>query len=131
MNTFKYIRAKLNALITKTKRNYYRDKFNQIIGDSRQVYKILNDIRGINNKSEIVPKLKDSNDTELPPNEIVEKFNMHFTNIGCDIQKSVKNSELKTFASESQSMFLIEVTEKDFLISLIRLITKKAQAMIS
>ena len=60
---------------------------------------MLNDIRGINNKSEIVPELKDSNDTELPANEIVEKFNLHFTNIGCEIQKSVKNSELKLFAS--------------------------------
>ena len=38
---------------------------------------------------------------------------MHFTNIGCEIQKTVQNSELKTFASESQSMFLFEVTEKE------------------
>ena len=38
---------------------------------------------------------------------------MHFTNIDCEIQKIVKNSELKTFASENQSMFLIEVTEKE------------------
>ena len=112
-NTLKYLRLKLNALITKTKRNYYRDKFNQTIGDSRQVYTLLNDIRGINNKSEIVPKLKDSNDTGLPANEIFEKFNMHFTNIGCEIQNSVQKSELKTFASESQSMFLFEVTEKE------------------
>ena len=94
LNTFKYLRAKLSALITKTKRNYYRDKFNQSIGDSRQVYKLLNDIRGINNKSEVVPKLKDSNDTDLTANEIVEKFNMHFTNIGGEIQKNVQNSEL-------------------------------------
>ena len=112
LNTFKYLRAKIHDLITKTKRNYYRDKLNQSIGDSRQVYKSSNDIRGINNKSEILPKRKDSNDTELPANEIVETFIMHFTNIVCDIQKSVKNSELKTFASENQSMFLIEFTEK-------------------
>ena len=113
MNTFKYLRAKLNALITKTKRNYYRDKFNQSIGDSRQVYKLLNDIRGMNNKSEIVPKRKDSNDTDLRAIEIVENFNMHFTNIGCEIQKNVQNSKLKTSVSESQSMFKFEVTEKE------------------
>ena len=112
LNTFKYLRAKLNALITKTNRNYYRDKFNQSIGDSRQVYILLIDIRGINNKSEMVPTLKDSNDTDLAASEIVEKFNMHFPNIGCEIQKNVQNSELKTFASEIQSMFLFEVTEK-------------------
>ena len=66
LNTSKYLKANLNALISKTKRNYYRDKFNQSIGESRQVCKILNDIRGISNKSEIVPELIDSNDTELP-----------------------------------------------------------------
>ena len=75
------------------------------------MYKLLNDIRRINNKSEIVPKQKDSNDTDLTANEIVEKFNMHFTNIGCQIQKNAQNSELKTFASGSQSMFLFEDTE--------------------
>ena len=37
---------------------------------------------------------------------------MHFTNIGCEIQKNVQNSELKTFASASQSLFLFEVTEE-------------------
>ena len=38
LNTSKYLWAKLNALISKTKRIYYRDKFNQSIGESRLVY---------------------------------------------------------------------------------------------
>ena len=37
---------------------------------------------------------------------------MHFTNIGYDIQ-SVKNSEIKTIAPESPSMFLFEVKETE------------------
>ena len=62
ISTLKYRRAKINALTTRSSENT-KDKFKQSLGDSRQVNKLINDVRGINNKSfprEIVPARKDS-----------------------------------------------------------------------
>ena len=58
------------------------------------MFKLLNDKRGINNKSAIASKLRDSNGTDLQAKK-AGKANMKFANIGNEIQKSVKNGEIK------------------------------------
>ena len=75
------------------------------------MFKLLNDNRGINNKSAIASKLRDSNGTDLQAKK-AGKANMNFANIGNEIQKSVKNGEIKKLPLKI-SLFLFEVTETD------------------
>ena len=66
---------------TKSKKNYYYNKFNNCIGDSRQVFKISNEIIGKCPRSGNVPLLKNG-DLGIDKNqEIANHLNDHFAKI--------------------------------------------------
>ena len=48
---FKVLRDKFGKSVKKAKKDFYKQKFESCIGDSRQTYKLLNDIKGITRKS--------------------------------------------------------------------------------
>ena len=45
------LRSTFEAELKKSKKHFYTEKFKYCSGDSRQVYKLLNDIKGSNNKT--------------------------------------------------------------------------------
>ena len=45
LSKFKAARAKVEQLIKKKKKEFYLEKFNKCIGDSRQVYRFLNELK--------------------------------------------------------------------------------------
>ena len=58
LQTFRSLRDRFEKEIKLSKENYYWNKFKNCIGDSRQTYKILNDISGKSNKNSKIPPLQ-------------------------------------------------------------------------
>ena len=83
-NKFKLLRDKFEKSVKKAKKDFYRQKFESCIGDSRQTYKLLNDIKGSTRKSSKVPALNSCNARFSDPSstDIAEEFNTFFTNVG-------------------------------------------------
>ena len=50
-NKFQKLRSTFEAELKKSKKPFYTEKFKYSIGDSRQVYKLLNDIKSSNNNT--------------------------------------------------------------------------------
>ena len=95
----------------KSKKQFYTENFKYCIGDSRQVYKLLNDIKGSNNNTKIAAlnNCKDSS-------EIAHKFNEYFTGIANELRKSLPYAPCSTeLETVRQSMFQREVSMAELL----------------
>ena len=88
------------------------EKFKYCIGDSRQVHKLLNDIKGSNNNTKIAA-LNNSTDSS----EIAHKFSHeYFTGIANELQKSFPNAPCSTEPETvHHSMFLRKVSMAELL----------------
>ena len=108
-------RSKVEKLVELSRRNYYYNRFNNCIGDSRQVFKILNEIIGKCPRSGNVPLLKNG-DLEIDNNqEIANHLNDHFANIASKLLASLPSDSRESHETYSKynapkSMFLHKVT---------------------
>ena len=93
---FKLLRNKFEKNVKKAKKEFYRTKFESCIGDSRQTYKLLNDIKGTNRKNAQVPALNTCNARSTDPGsaDIAEEFNTFFTNVGPKLKENIKDVPL-------------------------------------
>ena len=57
LEKFKALRTKVEKTIKAKKNSYYEQKFSKCIGDSKQVYKFLNELKGVSSKNSKVPYL--------------------------------------------------------------------------
>ena len=64
---FKLLRNKFETCVKKAKKDFYRQKFESCMGDSRQTYKLINDIKETNRKSSQVPALNSCKNVALIP----------------------------------------------------------------
>ena len=80
MENFKNLRFKLEKEIKVAKRKFYRNKFSACIGDSRQTYKLLNDLSGKNIYDANVPILESCQQHSVTPStfDVAERFNVFF-----------------------------------------------------
>ena len=83
-------------------------KFKSCIGDSRQTYKLLNDIKGTTRKSSQVPALNTCNARCKDPSsaDIAEEFNTFFTNVGPKLKENIKDVPLPKMDEVNHSMYL-------------------------
>ena len=93
-------------------KDFYRQKFESCIGDSRQTYKLLNDIKGNTRKSSKVPALKSCNARSSDPSsaDIAEEFNTFFTNVGPNLKENIKHVPLPKMDEVNHSMYLKPIT---------------------
>ena len=60
LEKFKALRTKVEKTIIAKKNSFYEQKFSKCIGDSKQVYKFLNELKGVTIKNSKVPyQIKD------------------------------------------------------------------------
>ena len=87
---FKLLRDKFGKSVKKAKKEYAQ-KFESCIGDSRQTYKLLSDIKGTTRKSSQVPALEKCNARCTDPSsaDIAEEFNTFFTNVGPKLKENI------------------------------------------
>ena len=94
-NRFKKYRNKLNALIKKSKKDYYDGRFNTFKNDMRKTWQTINNIIGKGNKSSTQSKLLNKEGHYITdPQSIANEFNDYFVNIGPKLASTISsNSE--------------------------------------
>ena len=92
LSKFKAARAKVEQLIKKKKKEFYLEKFNKCIGDSRQIYRFLNELKGIKGKKCSVPVLVENGQRLDEPKQIAMKLNKFFAEVGPKLRSALKNT---------------------------------------
>ena len=115
LNYFKRLRAKFENLVKNAKKEFYANRFESCIGDSRQTYKLLNDLSGKSQVSRNIPILKSSNGLIATNDEIANSFNDYFADIGKKIASKIPSAPLKSIKCNNKSMFLYKTTEEEVL----------------
>ena len=98
--------------VKKLKKIFYTQKFDSCIGDLRQTYKLLNDIKGTTRKSSEVPALNTCNARCTDPSsaDIAEEFNTFFTSVGPKLKYNIKHVPLTKMDEVNHSMYLKPIT---------------------
>ena len=109
---FKLLRNKFETCVKKAKKDFYRQIFESCMGDSRQTYKLINDIKGTNRKSSQVPALNSCSErcTDSSRADIAEQFNTFFTNVGPKLKEKIKHVPLPEMNEVNHSMYLKPIT---------------------
>ena len=83
-----------------------------MFGDSRQTYKLINDLKGSNRKSSQVPALNSCSARCTDPSsvDIAEEFNSYFTNVGPKLKENIKHVPLPKMDEVNHSMYLKPIT---------------------
>ena len=97
-NRFKKYRNKLNALIKKSKKDYYDGRFNTFKNDMRKTWQTINNIIGKGNKSSTQSKLLNKEGHYITdPQSIANEFNDYFVNIGPKLASTISNSSKTSY----------------------------------
>ena len=108
---------KYTNAIRNTKKIFYSQKFLNVQGNSSGTWKLINNI--LNNKSPVLPEtidFKDDDGSIYSQEEVAEKFNQYFVNIGKNLSSGFGNDiSINKFLKGSymKSFFLNPVTEKE------------------
>ena len=86
-NNFHIKRKNVEIMIRKLKKEYYFKRFNNCIGDSRQVFKLLKEINGKEKRSSKVPTIQLEGTNVSDPHTISNAFNDYFATIGLKLAK--------------------------------------------
>ena len=121
-NRQKYIKYKnkLNHIIKLSKKTYYQEQLIKHKQNPKMMWKTLNELLNKPTKNTKLSKTfleSNSSNTIIEPEEIVNKFNDYFTNIGPNLAKKIKcndndNFEKSLKGSYQSSFFLNAVTQK-------------------
>ena len=109
---FKLLRSQFEKEVKQSKKEFYWNKFKNCIRDSRQTYKLLNDISGKNIKSNKIPPLKSCLEMKEKPTDadIANKFNTFFTTVGTMLKNEVPNADIQVVVNNPFSIFLYQVS---------------------
>ena len=115
LKKFRELRDNFELAVKKSKKKFYWDKFKACIGDSRQTYKLLNDLRGSSSDAQTVPALTSCLQRQSEPTaeDTADKFNHYFTTIAKDIKAALPETALPVLPSVEKSMFLYEVSNAE------------------
>ena len=95
LKVFKDLRNTFQKTLETTKKQFYLNKFKSCVGDSRQTYKLLNEIKGEQKNANSVPYLDvlQADDNEPSQIDIAEAFNDHFTNTAKNVIRNLPPSK--------------------------------------
>ena len=85
LEKFQKIRNRLQNEIKTAKKKFYSDKFLNCIGDSRQTYKVINDIIGKSIQNVTVPFADSLKSKTVSSQDLAESFNDFFSRLGTDV----------------------------------------------
>ena len=86
---YKIYRNKLNKLIKVVERDYYQDKFLYSATNIKKNWQIIKTILNKGNDSVITKSFKSGSTIIIDKNEIVNKFNKYFSNIGPSLAATI------------------------------------------
>ena len=110
-------RNQLNRVITSSRSEYYRKRFEDNQNDAKKTWNLINRITNRNNRKQTVKKLM-NNDTIVTDNhEIGSIFNNFFTSIGSDLSNALPPSDVRfeTYLDSPcvRSFFFFQVTPSE------------------
>ena len=117
LKVFKDLRNTFQKTLETTKKQFYLNKFKSCVGDSRQTYKLLNEIKAEQKNASSVPYLDvlQVDNNEPSQMDIAEAFNDHFTSVAKDIIRTLPPSEEIKISRVDKSMFLFPANEQEIL----------------
>ena len=120
LQKFKAYKNKLNTLIRKSKRKYFFNKFEKVKNNMKQTWQTINDIMGRGKKQPKQNKFKDKQGKFVTnPQDISNKFNDFFVNIGPKLAKNIQNTGKNYFdylqSPLSTSMYMKPVVEMEII----------------
>lgn len=84
----------LSRVKERSKIMYYKKSFNDIKNNSKKTWKMINNIVTLKPKSNLTPKLiMDNNNAYTNPEEIANKFNHFFRNVGPNLAKNIPKAQ--------------------------------------
>ena len=109
-NRFTHQRKKFKILFRKTKKDFYYNKFNNCIEDSREVLLSFNEITGKNTNASGVSAINDEGKKNISDaTEIPNSFNQFSTSIGSKLADDIEIIDINFCCeSASQSMYLAD-----------------------
>jgi hypothetical protein len=118
-NKDRYIayRNRLKGLLLKAEKSFYSDKFKSISGNIKETWKLLGTILNSNQHNDFANSFIVDGIDILDKNEIVEKFNDYFLNIGSRLAATIPNSStnfstyLRSSTLNSFCLFPIDAAE--------------------
>ena len=117
-NTYKRYKNKLNHIIKGAKKKYYEEQLISYKGNSKLLWKTLNNIMNKQKSNRILPNefIGSNNENVLSnPYIIANKFNDYFVNVGPGIASKIPNCERKFeeyLKNNYKDSFFLEPTTK-------------------
>jgi len=95
----------LNSLVRKSKQMYYQDKLKKYKSDSKQIWKVINEIIGKSSKQmNKINKITNKDDIVIESDtEICNEFNDFFVNVGNNLEIEHIHSDTVNFNDKNQS----------------------------
>ena len=115
LNKFQNIRIRLEKSTKKAKKTYYKKKFENCIGDSRQIFNLLNELNGKTLINTTIPQLYScvlSSDSNPSAFEVAEKFKKFFVDVGKNIKHSIPAEQIIYPKDIEMSIRLSSLSEK-------------------
>lgn len=106
LQRFQLLREKFERYIKMSKKAYFSRMFQSSIGDSRQTYKLLNDLNGKNICNRNAPRLADCKKENPTDEDIANCFNKYFVEIGQSISDKIPASDEIKLEDQQQSIFM-------------------------
>jgi hypothetical protein len=128
---YKKYRNKLNKLVRVAEKNFYKLKLESSAGNVKKTWQIVKNILNKNNNSELVDSFNSSNGKITDKNEVVEKFNEYFANIGPTLANKIPKATVthESFLEGSfKKSFSLFLTSPEEIIDVVNNLTTKKSA---
>ena len=90
---YKQLRNKVNNTCKRLKREYYTEKIKASEGNLKQTWEIINKLVNQRSKTTIISSLSDGNKLILNPQDIANKMNSFFCNVGDQLSNEIPNAK--------------------------------------
>ena len=132
---YKKYRNKFNNLKRIAKKRYYELQVDEAKNNMKQTWNIINELIGKKSKqnAKLPSQFMDNTDTITIPNEIANRFNNYFTNVGPTLSRQIKKTPKKFteyLSNKCQnSIFLEPITQSEVEKELMKLNPNKSSGL--
>ena len=110
---------KLVSLLRFAEKSYYAEKLTKVQDNMSKTWKLLNEITNRNKSPKIISQIKTNDELTDDPQQISEKFNNYFVNIGPDLASKIQVGNKKPLdylvGEYNDSMYLAPTNEYEIL----------------
>jgi hypothetical protein len=112
---YKVYKNKLNSVLRKAERDYYKGEIEKHKSNSKKIWEIIGSVVNNKRRAKKTPLFKSGTNLIRNENEISNKFNMFFTNIGVTLANKIPNTVTNPLSyihfNTTESFFLHPTTE--------------------